>query len=190
VDTEQWLPVVSYGGIYQGLYEVSDWGRVQSLDRLVRPWRPYIKPGEILTPQPGGSDGSYLTVVLVGADGKKKHVCVHWLVLRSFAGECPEGMQGCHGPGGKLDNRWPENLYYGTLSQNNGSDKIRDGMTPADFLASLGEHGVIKLTEDMVREIRVRRAAGETCTALAAEFGVSIATVSHAAIGRTWSHVT
>jgi uncharacterized protein YerC len=47
-----------------------------------------------------------------------------------------------------------------------------------------------KLDEVIVEEIRQRRAAGETCQALARAYGVSVATISAVATGRIWRHVT
>ena len=46
-----------------------------------------------------------------------------------------------------------------------------------------------KLTEDLVREARRRQAAGESCTSMADEFGVSHVALVKAVSGRTWKHV-
>jgi hypothetical protein len=52
------------------------------------------------------------------------------------------------------------------------------------------KHPSAKLTEEIVAECRSRRYdAGETVTALALEFGVSISVMSHALTGRNWGHV-
>lgn len=71
----------------------------------------------------------YLRTTLTRDDGERVPVLVHRAVLEAHAGPCPPGMESCHGPGGKLDNRWPENLRWDTKSENE-RDKIRDGMTP------------------------------------------------------------
>ena len=47
-----------------------------------------------------------------------------------------------------------------------------------------------KLTEEIVRECRIRAAAGETGVALAREFGVRKNAMNDAVNGRTWRHVT
>lgn len=47
----------------------------------------------------------------------------------------------------------------------------------------------VRLNEDVVREIRVRRAAGETAASLAREYGVSPQAVSQVAHRRTWTWV-
>lgn len=46
-----------------------------------------------------------------------------------------------------------------------------------------------KLTASDVAEIRCRRVAGEKVRSLASDYGVSIATISRAATGRTWGHL-
>ena len=46
------------------------------------------------------------------------------------------------------------------------------------------------LTEDQAREIKRRLAAGERGNALAAEYGVSVSTVSCIKRGKLWAHVT
>ena len=76
---EYWKPVVGY----EGLYEVSNWGRVKSLDR----WKSsknnsktFIK-GRILKPANDGQ--GYLQVVLY-KNGYKKTFKVHRLVAEAF----------------------------------------------------------------------------------------------------------
>ena len=48
ITPERWLPVIGY----EGIYEVSDLGRVRSLDRYVsaRGCRPYLQRGRLLKP--------------------------------------------------------------------------------------------------------------------------------------------
>lgn len=51
-------------------------------------------------------------------------------------------------------------------------------------------HHCVKLTEDAVRAIRLRRAAGELQTSLALEYGVTRSTIYGVSTGREWKHVT
>ena len=100
---ERWLPVVGF----EGLYEVSNLGKVRSLPRQVRcnprgmGNRVRVSPGKLLRPD---NCGGYRRVVLC-----KKNVhyrrAVHTLVLMAFVGPCPEGMEGCHKNGIRNDNR-------------------------------------------------------------------------------------
>lgn len=163
---ERWLPVVGY----EGLYEVSDLGRVRRL------WRKGPKPlKQNLKPE-------YLGIIL-WRNGEGWTVLVHILVARAFLGPRPEGHQVCHGPAGKLDNRLV-NLSYGTASKNHGADMHRDGTIQMGV-----RHVRAKLTDEIVRECRRRAAAGEAKAALAREFGVHNRTMRDAVTGVHWKHV-
>jgi hypothetical protein len=121
--------------------------------------------------------------VTLHRDGKRSSQAVHRLVLTAFAGPCPEGQQSRHGPGGSLDNRWPENLCYGTPVEN-AADQLRDGTRPRGEQCSWA-----KLDYLAVCICRLRKARGETPAALAREFGVSERAMGYAITGRTWAHV-
>ncbi len=99
---EVWRPVPGY----EGLYEVSDQGRVRSLPRE-------RTAGRIL--KPNRSNTGYLTVNLY--KGGDHTVTVHSLVAAAFIGTRPAGMQVRHLNGDRLDPR-RVNLAYGTATQN------------------------------------------------------------------------
>ena len=108
MSTEEWRQIPGY----EGAYEVSNRGRVRSLDRITdrgRKWR-----GRILTPaiMPSG----YLIVTL-WRNGKQKSALVHRLVLLGFKGLPPEGTEALHADGVRANNT-PENLSWGTHSDN------------------------------------------------------------------------
>lgn len=119
---EIWLPVVEY----EGLYEVSNLGRVRSLDRIDVVSR-RLK-GRVLK-QALNSRG-YLHVVLCNV--KPKTHLVHSLVAVSFIGPRPDGHDVCHGPAGKLDNS-VENLSYGSRRKNSADDRNRDNVYSSRF---------------------------------------------------------
>lgn len=174
--TEEWRPVVGY----EGLYEVSSFGRVRSLRRP--PGRPGNPGGKILRLIPMGHHGHYRLAVGLSRDGKRKCGPVHRLVAAAFLGPCPEGLQVRHGPGGAYDNR-PANLSYGTSLQNN-LDKHRDGTMIR------GEaHHKAKLTDAKVVEIRQRTAAGVRSGLLAKEYGVSGRLIRLVVNRKIWTHV-
>ncbi len=50
-------------------------------------------------------------------------------------------------------------------------------------------HACAKLTEEMVRSFKEKRAAGRTIKSLAVEAGVTLSTVKNALSGRSWKHV-
>ena len=104
---ETWRPVVGY----EGSYEVSDCGRVRSLDRISHGAR----AGRVLTPHIGANNG-YLYVTLYRTP-ERRRAYVHTLVLESFVGQRPEGMEACHNDGDRTNPRL-DNLRWGTHSDN------------------------------------------------------------------------
>lgn len=174
---ERWLPVVGF----EGFYEVSSFGRVRSLDRTVitsnsaRRYR-----GKMLSSYVNVGTRGY-PFVRLSSPQLRGNYAVHVLVLTAHVGPCPPGQETRHGPAGKLYAA-VTNLSWGTRSKNVGMDRLRDGQD------NRGErHGLHKLTEPQVLEIRRRRAAGEELLALAGEFGVNIQTVSSIALGAHWA---
>ena len=118
---EQWRDIEGYVGLYQ----VSDLGRVRSLDRVVPGPRGAMKrlKGGIRKLNPNKRTG-YLAVNLC-REGNQRRLLVHQLVASAWIGPCTDGQQVCHGPGGIADNS-VSNLSYGTRSENM-LDCRRDG---------------------------------------------------------------
>lgn len=114
--TEQWRPVVGHHG-----YEVSDLGRVRSVDRVVihETGRRQPRRGRALALVEQGS--GHLKVGL----GRRHYDQVHRLVMAAFVGPCPDGMEVRHLNGDPADNRL-ENLAYGTRAENI-ADAVRHG---------------------------------------------------------------
>lgn len=115
---EQWRPVPGWDGVY----EVSDQGRVRSLDRVLttatgqRNWRGRVHRLDT------DKDG-YPCIKLGGANGKR--AAVHQLVMAAFVGPRPQGQEVRHLNDIRDDNRLA-NLAYGTRSDNM-YDCIRNG---------------------------------------------------------------
>jgi len=154
---------------FEGLYEVSDFGRVRSL-----------RSGNILHLVMGGR-GPYAQAHLF-RNGQRTVKYVHHLVLIAFIGPKPgHGYEACHGEGGNLDNT-PVNLRWDTKAAN-----------IADIVKSGSQRGVrnpaSKLTEVMVVQIRARRGAGESATSLAADFKISKDYIYRICSRKSWSHV-
>ena len=105
----------------EGRYEVSDLGRVKSLQRIVSVGN---NTGKVLVPERirklSPSPQGYPRVRLCG-----KTRLVHHLVLLAFVGPRPVGLEIRHLNGNRADSRLA-NLAYGTRSENQ-MDSIRHG---------------------------------------------------------------
>ena len=174
---EVWRPVVGW----EGLYEVSDQGRVKSLAR--RYWTeggrvPHWCNLKARILKPGTNVHGYLFVVL-SRDGEQFTRTVHRLVADAFLGLRPADMDTCHGPLGKLINT-PGNLSYGTR-QENMRDCLRDGTHQR------GERGSgTKLTQEQVDSIRALKGK-MTQKTVAAMHGISRSHVSMLWSNRCWA---
>jgi hypothetical protein len=153
--TVNWRPVVGY----EGLYEVSDSGRVRSCDRRVVSYggREYTRKGRDLA-QASDKDG-YKKVHLC-KNGKSCHRTVHSLVLEAFTTVRDPGKV-CRHLDGHPENNHLSNLSWGTPSENH-----------QDCYDYGGTHGRGKLTREQVLEIASRLESGEKQADLAREYGV------------------
>lgn len=115
--------------------------------------------------------------------GKEQTKLVHRLVLKTFVGPCPNGMECRHLDGNPRNNNL-SNLRWGTVKENQ-ADRIRHGTD------NRGERcGHAKLTERSVREIlRLRKTGTESATSLSKKYGVSSSTICDIIARRTWGHV-
>lgn len=113
-DDEQWLPVLGW----ESYYEVSDQGRVRSLDRLAclgRGGRIGVRRGRLLAPATDKRSG--YRVVSLWASPVRRSARVHTLVLEAFVGPRPAGLEALHGNGNPSDNRLA-NLSWNTSTAN------------------------------------------------------------------------
>lgn len=183
---EKWKDVVGF----EGLYRVSNYGRVRSKSRMVygkgrwgKRWLP-IK-GKLLngTPNKKGYPFVKLYKLGEGREGKKTGKAVHQLVLEAFVGPCPKGMQACHGNGKRNDPRL-KNLRWDTPKENS-KDKIKHGTH------QIGDkNGRSKLTVYDVPEIRMLlRTTDLSLNKIAQIYDVNVASIYDLQEGRTWIHV-
>lgn len=109
---EEWRSVRGY----KGLYEVSNWGRVRSLN-----YRHTSETKIIMTVK---HKSGYM-IVLLYKNGKRKQTLVHRLVYEAFNGEIPEGYEVNHIDENKVNNRSDnlnlmsrkENVNWGTANK-------------------------------------------------------------------------
>lgn len=115
---------------------------------------------------------------------KRKSFRVHRLVLETFVGLCPDGMQCRHLNGNPSDNRLG-NLCWGTPEENQ-HDRIRHG-TKTRLQGE--QHGRSKLTEQEVKEIWKLWWSNMTQKEIAKIYNVSGANISSIVNKKSWRHI-
>jgi hypothetical protein len=111
---------------YEGSYEASDDGQIRSVERYVRIGRGegHLRHYPARIRSLHTDKGGYKRVTLKVAGVARSHL-VHHLVLESFVGPKPDGMECLHGNDIPDDNRLA-NLKWGTSSENS-YDIVRHG---------------------------------------------------------------
>ena len=119
---EQWKTIPGW----EGFYEASDMGRIRSVDRIVqrKGWDMKLR-GKVLKPAPDHYGHLYVNL---NRGGTPTRGSVHRLVMLTFVGPCPAGMEVCHQNGTPEDDRLT-NLRYDTHA-NNMLDKNEHGTNP------------------------------------------------------------
>lgn len=176
---EHWLPVVGY----EGLYEVSDHGRVRSLEkRCLGRWGAVrVMPSKLLRLDSGQRNNGYVDVGLCRGRRQKKHY-VHRLVAAAFVPN-PRGLTDVNHIDLNRANNAASNLEWVTPLANSRHAARLGRCHPAT-----NPRLIRKLTAEDVEAIRFRRANGERPTQLAREFGVDYTSVWKIVTRRTWHH--
>lgn len=175
---ERWKAVVGF----EGKYEVSDQGRVRSLDRYVS-WQ--CRYGDRLVTVGRNQAGRLLRQCAIPSghftitiEGETRRV--HDLVLTAFIGPRPDGLQGCHEDDDKANNRL-SNLRWDTPASN-ARDAVRNNrMTKGEACHSA------KLR---VRDIPIIRKLLKTKSGpvVAKIYGVRSTAIYRIRHGITWRH--
>lgn len=169
---EEWRPVVGR----EGLFEVSDQGRVRALPYEMRHWcgRAIPKPGGIVSQS--RHSGGYSVVSL--RDNRKHYV--HKLVMAAFVGE-PEGrIDVNHINGDKSDNRLSNLEYCDRL--HNVRHAIATGLQD-----NAGEgNGMNKYSADAIRRAHQMVRSGTSTAEAARVTGVSESVINQVFSGRLW----
>ena len=180
-NAEQWKAIPGFPG-----YEISDhggvrsyWGRISNGIgkgcRMVLSLCPQKYFGQYI-----GSSG-YIQVRL-RRDGRGYNKRVHQMILEVFVGPCPPGLDACHEDGNRLKNRL-DNLRWDTR-KSNIRDTKRHGTAPIGV-----KHGMAKLTEEEVIEIRRLHAIGLFHREIAVMFNVCPGTVGQIIRRKIWLHI-
>lgn len=130
----KWIPG------FKGLYKASTYGRIKSVGRFIE-WKgqPVWKPAKYLSTKSRN--------VCLRKNGEYFQYRIANLVLLTFVGPCPEGMECCH-----WDDNWKnnhiDNIRWDT-HHNNMLDLVRNGKS------TRGErNGQAKFTNKQVANIR------------------------------------
>ena len=172
---ETWKPVVGY----EGLYEVSDHGRVRA---MFESWNGRYKSGRILK-QLNHNHGYFLVNLYYPETHQRGRTrTVHSLVLESFVSPRPEGNDARHLDGNKKNNRI-ENLEWGTRLEN-----VQDSIKHGTFVHGERVH-FCKLDEGKVIQIRALVDSGVLCKTISERFGISIAQACRIGARKSWSYL-
>lgn len=167
--SSEWRPIPNFP-----FYEVNDTGQVRSLRfgkiKILKAW----------------TQKGYPHVALM-RNNKSHRKPVHHIVLETFVGPCPQGLECCHGDDVKSNNAL-SNLRWDTHGANvddqrrHGNLKLRRGGS--------GVRSPKKLTADQVREIRGKWVPYfYPMPRLAKEYGVCLAMIQKIIQRRAWGHI-
>lgn len=171
-----WKPVKGY----EGFYEVSNTGKVRSLDRVDKLGR--FKKGKELS---SCDNGNGYQVVNLKVNGTQKMMTVHKLVAQAFI-ENPNNLPEVNHKDGDKSNNRVGNLEWCTHSEN-AKHAHATGLNHSQK----GVHNVnSKLTESDVDFIRKNYKPYDkefSFAALARKFGVSETTIKYCARGKSYA---
>lgn len=187
MNEETWKPIVGF----ETLYEVSDQGRVRTLDLqgFNRPstGKPRTRKAKVINgwTHNTGYTRVYLGHGIFGGTRGKCHY-VHRLVASAFIPNPDNKPQINHKNGIRTDNR-VENIEWCTNSEN-GLHAFR--VLGRIAKGTPGERNYFcKLSEEDIRHIRIRAECGVLWDVLAADYGVSTDMISRIVKRKNWQHV-
>lgn len=166
---------------YTGLYEVSSFGRIRSLDRVRKDvlGRTTYHKGRVLK-LGRDKDGYSIVTLRYATKHSVKQMRVNRLVAKTFIKNPKKLPLVNHLDLGKRNNR-TENLEWCTNLRN-----VRHAMQDGRWLAMNNSNKAKKLTPEKVSQIRIAHACGETQQSLADRFGVVNQMVSNIVRGQSW----
>ncbi|MGE7828976.1 NUMOD4 domain-containing protein [Paenibacillus sp. NPDC093718] len=165
---------------YEGAYQVSDQGRVRSLDRTFTYLRNGMevtrkKRGKVLSPS--ANHNGYLSVMLSGS-----RQYVHRLVAQAFLPNDDKLPEVNHLNAVRGDNRLC-NLEWCSRMDNVKYKEQCGTVYQGD------QHHYAKLNEESVRMIRSQLDSGMTEKFVAGMYGVSQSTINYIKLRKTWKHL-
>ena len=179
-NTELWKPIEGFPD-----YEISNMGRVKSLDRTIKYINNGIRfvKGKIL--KPGKDKDGYFYVNLM-LKKKPATIKIHSLVIGRFGESKPTPKHECNHIDGVKQNNWNSNLEWLTHAENMNHAK-EAGLCPSQK----GDlNGNCKLSENKVNQIRKLYSSGEyTYKQLCDKFEISLSVIGNIITFKTWGHL-
>lgn len=177
-DKEKWRPV----GGYVGYYEVSNIGRVRSVDRLItyKDGRVGKFIGKVLK---SGANKKGYPIVYLSKNSKKFTVTIHRLVAMAFIKKIDGKNQVNHIDGIK-DNNNVTNLEWCNNSENQ-LHAFRNGLKTPERGSDRYNSVINELTAKKVKKLLLRMSANK----VSIKTGVSIHIVKDILRNRSWRHV-
>lgn len=173
---EEWRPIPNY----EGLYEISNYGKIRSLDRIIyRNNNKVFRKGKILK-SITKTDG-YATIEL-SKNGKTKHFYISRLVLTVFNRNAHIDEEACHFPDPNKLNNQIGNLIWGTAKLN-AEHRDKDGNTCKGI-----KQKYHKLNEKQVEQIFLNTKNSQT--ELSKIYKVDRKTIYNIKNKKSWTHIT
>jgi hypothetical protein len=185
MEIEIWKDVIGY----EGLYKVSNLGRVKSLVRKKHigyklDFSPiYFNIKERIR-KPQKNDKGRLNIVLIDLEGNTKVFYIHRLVAIAFIPNPLNKPEVNHKKGIVTDNRESE-LEWMTGKENVNHSFKYLVRKPVKGIS----HGMSKLNNEKVKDIRILRSQGKTLEFIANKYKVTIANIYEIVTYKTWEHV-
>ncbi len=164
---------------YEEFYQVSNLGRIRSLDRMVQePKKTRLVKGRIL--KQGKNGAGYLYLSAQDGINKPKNLLSHRLVAQHFIPNPENKRTVNHKNGIKTDNR-VENLEWNTYSEN-----LKHAFKLGLSCKTGEKSGFSKLTEKQVLEIRSTKGTNKS---IAEKYGLNESSISYIKNRKTWKHI-
>ena len=171
---------------YEGLYQVSNKGRVKSLDsvgsRNVPGLESYIVKGRVLSPS---KHRHGYRLIMLRKDGHRGSFLVHRLVAKAFL-QNPKSNRVVNHKDGVKDNNCVDNLEWVTNGENN-QHAWNSGLRKKLYGSKSTN---AKLTDSDVRHIKMGLLCGIQVGELSDIFEVSRATIGNIRTGKTYPNVS
>jgi len=162
-------------------YCVTDAGVVfsQHVERNGGPLLPNNPWVKLTGRKPDGKMANRISFRLKRDDGKQVGMQCGVIVLLSWIGVPPAGLECCHNDGDPLNNHL-ENLRWDTRKAN-AADRLKHG---TDQFGEKNASAILKESQ-----VRFVKSSDKSSAELARKFGVCQSTISGIRAGRSWRHV-